>query len=349
MDSSTQSGAPSSQPPPPASGALAAASPQLSHEALEDFAHRANQQIGFHDQQIRNQGGVIAQLRSEIHVLAEGQQVLADAQAHLERQEKTFTDDQQRRLIEFLTYKPTSEQQMQLFAAFAAWHATEPRLRENRQTEYTTKKTGAVVKYGWADLASVIATGQTAGAMGLFALTRQELDDNGTPVVTGYLIHSGGGCISSGPVPFYPSDNDNPGQAHAAGLTTCRRLALQMVLGLAAERDDDFNAPGDSQPRQARQGNGPQQQPVRTIATPLRTAAGPAGATHRGPADAVRQGPPPGWISKDDRRALEQEMTDPAITPERFQEIESKLLAADQLAKKSVPAPHGNVQEGNAP
>ena len=331
MDPSSQPGAPA---PPQSSGAQAPASPQLSHRALEDFAQRANQQIGSHDQQIRNQGAVIAQIRSEI-------QVLADAQAHIEpsRQDKPFTDDQRRRLIEFLNYEPTAEQQMQLFAAFAAWHATEPRLKENRQTEYLTKK-NALVKYGWADLASVIATGQTAGAMGLFALTRQELDDNGTPVVTGYLIHSGGGCISSGPVPFYSSDNDNPGQAHAAGLTTCRRLALQMVLGLAAERDDDFNAPGNSQPRQARQGDGPQQQPVRTVTTPSRTVAGPAGGSQRGPAAAVRQGPPPGWINKDNRRALEQELTDPAITPQRYQEIEAKLLAASQLANKAAaPSP----------
>jgi hypothetical protein len=116
-----------------------------------------------------------------------------------------------------------------------------------------------------------------------------------------------------------------------------------MVLGLAAERDEDFNAPGDSQPRQARQGKGLQQQPLRTIATPLRTAAGPASATQRSPAAAVRQGPPPGWISKDDRRALEQELTDPAIAPERFQEIEAKLLAADQLAKNAAAASQGNA------
>jgi hypothetical protein len=335
MDSSTQSGAPSPQPPPPASGAQAAASPQLSHKALEDFAHRANLQIGSHDQQIRSQAAVIAQIRSEI-------QVLAEAQAHLERQEKTFMDDQRRRLIEFLNYEPECEQQMQLFAALAAWHATEPRLVENRQAEYTTKK-GQTVSYGYADLASVIATGQSAAAMGLCAITRQELDDNGTPVVTGYLIHSGGGCISSGPVPLYIGESDRRGQAHAAGLTTCRRLALQMVLGLAAERDDDFNAPGDSQPRQARQGNGPQQQPVRTVTTPPRTAAGPAGGSQRGPAAVVRQGPPPGWISKDDRRALEQELTDPAIAPERFQEIEAKLLAADQLAKNAAAASQGNA------
>jgi hypothetical protein len=331
----TQPGAPPPQPPPPTSGAPAAASPQLSHRALEDFAHRANLQIGSHDQQIRNQGAVIAQIRSEI-------QVLAEAQAHLERQEKTFTDNQRRRLTEFLNYEPTAEQQLQLFVAFAAWHATEPRLVENRQAEYLTKK-GATISYGYADLASVIATGQSAAAMGLCAVTRQELDDNGTPVVTGYLIHSGGGCISSGPVPLYIGESDRRGQAHAAGLTTCRRLALQMVLGLAAERDDDSNAPGDSQPRQARQGNGPQQQPVRTVTTPSRSVAFPAGAPQRGPAAAVRQGPPPGWISKDDRRALEQELTDPAITPERFQEIESKLLAADQLAKNAAAASQGNA------
>jgi hypothetical protein len=343
MDSSTQSGAPSPQPPPPASGAPAAASPQLSHRALEDFAHRANQQIGSHDQQIRNQAAVIAQLRSEIQVLAEAQA----QHDQTSRQDQVFKDDQRRRLIEFLNYEPECEQQMQLFAALAAWHATEPRLVENRQAEYTTKK-GGTISYGYADLASVIATGQTAGAMGLFPLTRQELDDNGTPVVTGYLVHSGGGCISSGPVPLFikeavEGEIDRRGQAHAAGLTTCRRLALQMVLGLAAERDDDFNAANDTQPRQARQSRDPQQQPVRTVTTPSRSAAGPAGATQRAPSAAVRQGPPPGWISKDDRRALEQELTDPAITPERSQEIEAKLLAADQLAKNAAAASQGNA------
>lgn len=335
MNPSSQPGAPSPHPPPPSPGAQATASPPLTPKALEDFAQRANQQIGVHDQQIRNQGAVIAQIRSDI-------QVLAEAQAHIERHEKVFTDDQRRRLIEFLNYEPTAEQQMQLFTAFSAWHATEPRLVENRTAEYATKK-GGMISYGYADLAGVIATGQTAAAMGLCALTRQELDDNGTPVVTGYLIHSGGGCISSGPVPLYMGESDRRGQAHAAGLTTCRRLALQMVLGLAAERDDDFNAPGNSQPRQARQGAGLQQQPVRTITTPSRTVAGSAGGSQRGPAAAVRQGPPPGWISKDDRRGLEQELMDPAITPERFQEIEAKLLAADQLANKAAAPPPSNA------
>jgi hypothetical protein len=241
----------------------------------------------------------------------------------------SFRDDQRRRLIEFLGYQPTAEQQMQLFVAFSAWHATLPRLVENRQAGYTTKK-GQLVEYGYADLAGVIATGQSAAAHGLSAITRQELDDQGGPVITAYLVHSGGGTISSGPVPLFIGDSDRRGQAHAAGLTTCRRLALQMVLGLAAERDEDFNANTETGPRQQGSGSAggrrvasPQQRPSSSSSQPTRTV----------------QGPPPGWISKDERRALEQELMDPAITPERFAEVEAKLLAADQLAKKAAAGP----------
>lgn len=238
-------------------------------------------------------------------------------------------DDQGRRLVEFLGYQPTVEQQMQLFTAFAAWHATAPRLTENRSAEYTTKK-GQLVSYGYADLAGVIATGQSAAAHGLGSISRQELDDFGDPVVTAYLVHSGGGAITSGPVPLFIGDSDKRGQAHAAALTTSRRLALQMVLGLAADRDDDWNASSETQPRQtaSRAAAG------RTVATPQRrpadTGARPTGTV---------QGPPPGWLSKDERRSLEQELLDPAITPERFQAIEEKLLAADQLGKKAAAAP----------
>ena len=231
-------------------------------------------------------------------------------------------DDQERRLIEFLGYKPTVEQQMPLFAALAEWHATEPRLTENRQAEYQTKK-GGTISYGYADLAGVIATGQGAAAYGLVATTRQEIDDFGDPVVTAYLVHSGGGAITSGPVPLFMGESDRRGQAHAAALTTARRLALQMVLGLAAERDDDFNASSETSPRQqaTKPAGG------RTVATPQRRQGGTTAQQARTVA-----GPPPGWLSKDDRRKLEQEVMDPAITPERFAEIEAKLIAADQLA-----------------
>ena len=239
-------------------------------------------------------------------------------------------DDQGRRLVEFLGYRPTVEQQMQLFAAFAEWQATAPRLTENRQAEYQTKK-GGTISYGYADLAGVIATGQSGAAHGLGAITRQELDDFGDPVITAYLVHSGGGAITSGPVPLFMGDSERRGQAHAAALTTARRLALQMVLGLAAERDDDHNATGEAAPRQ---------QPTRQ--------AGARNVATAQPARAV-QGPPPGWLSKDERRKLEQELMDPAITPERFQEIEEKLHAADNLANRAAAPPAGPAQAGAGP
>ncbi len=249
----------------------------------------------------------------------------AELRSHLQQAQggqAVTRDDQGRRLEEFLGYRPTVEQQMQLFTAFAAWQATSPRLSENRSAEYTTKK-GQLVSYGYADLAGVIATGQTAAAHGLGAITRQELDDFGDPVITAYLVHSGGGAITSGPVPLFIGDSDKRGQAHAAALTTARRLALQMVLGLAAERDDEFNASSETAARQQpSRPSGP-----RTAATPQRRPVQPTAQ----PARTV-QGPPPGWISKEERKALEQELTDPNITPERFAQIEAKLIAADQLA-----------------
>lgn len=246
-----------------------------------------------------------------------------------------ITDDPRRRLIEFLGYEPSSQQQLELFTAYAAWHATNPKLVENRMAEYRTKK-GDVVTYGYADLAGVIATAQTAAPFGLCASTRQEFDDNGHPIVTGYLVHASGGAISSGPVPLFTADSDRPGQAHAAGITICRRLALQMAIGLAAERDDDFNSSNETAP--VARGPGRPATPTRpsgdrTMANPPRRVSD---ATAR-PATTTRvQGPPPGWLSKEERAALEQELMDPNITPERFQQIEEKLLAAKQSATSTA-------------
>lgn len=264
----------------------------------------------------------------------------ADLRTRLDSQRGTSagTDDPRRRLVEFLGYEPSSQQQIELFTAYAAWHATQPRLQENRSAEYTTKK-GQTVSYGYADLAGVIATAQGAAAHGLSAFTRQEFDDNGHPIVTGYLVHSGGGAISSGPVPLFVGDSERRGQAHAAGLTTCRRLALQMVLGLAAESDDDFNSSTETSPAS----RGAAARPAATAHRPSgeRPLANPprrvGDATAR-PAATTRQGPPPGWLSKEERTALEQELMDPAITPQRFQEIEERLLAAKQTAS---PGPAG--------
>lgn len=266
----------------------------------------------------------------------------ADLRSRLEAQQRgvgiSIPDDPARRLREFLGYGPSPEQQIELFTAYAAWHATEPKLQENRSAEYVTKK-GQTISYGYADLAGVISAAQSAAAHGLCALTRQEFDDNGHPIVTGYLVHSSGGAISSGPVPLFVGESDRRGQAHAAGLTTCRRLALQMVLGLAAERDDDFNSSAETSPARG-SGTRPTAAPPRPsgerpMANPPRRVVD---ATAR-PAATTRQGPPPGWLSKEERAALEQELMDPAITPQRFQEIEERLLAAKPTATAGPATP----------
>jgi hypothetical protein len=218
------------------------------------------------------------------------------------RSDASPTDDPHRRLVNCVGYTPTLQQQIELFAALAKWQATSPSLHENKCADYKTKK-GATVRFGWADLAQIIAVAQTAAPFGLVALTRQEFDDQGHPVITGYLVHVNGGAICSGPVPLYvEEETDRRGQAHSGGLTTARRLALQMVLGLAAQEVEQ-----------------PQKAVRQTPETSLRRAEGGPGRL---------QGPPPGWLNKAERMGLERELSDPSTTPARRAEVESRLQAA---------------------
>jgi len=251
-------------------------------------------------------------------------EAMRTAFGELRQEVRDGRDDQPRRLVEFLGYKPTLPQQLDLFKALAAWHATNPTLTENRSAKYTTKRE-ASVSFGWADLAQVMQVAQTAATFGLCAVTHTELDDTGAPIVTGYLIHISGGAIGGGPVPLYVDDkSDRPGQAHAAGLTTARRLALQLVLGLAEARADDAagNGPGASKTASRSQVGPAAADPQRRRAEPPARPAGAGGDVQTSP-----KGPPPGWLSKEQRLALEGEMKDTAIRPERLQEIESKLAA----------------------
>jgi hypothetical protein len=223
-------------------------------------------------------------------------------------------DDQRRRLVEFLGYEPTLSQQVELFKAFADWHATGPALTNDSSAKYKTKN-GATVSFGWASLAQVIQVGQTAAQSGLFPVTRTELDDTGHPIVTGYLLHISGGAIGGGPIPFFvDDDSERPGQAHAGGLTSARRLALKLVLGLDEPKADDVAAGAAS-----------------STSSTARPRSGPALA------DPPRQGPPPGWLSRDQRRALEAELRDSSITPQRFQEIEAVLQAAANSVRSTPP------------
>lgn len=319
MDSSTPTGPPVDPVAPPPADPITQTVLDLADRLAAQEADTASRFEGVRD--------AFGDLRSEVRKRLES----------LRAPDSNITDDPRRRLIEFLGYEPSAQQQIELFTAYAAWHATEPKLQENRTAEYVTKK-GQTVSYGYADLAGVISTAQTAAPFGLCAFTRQEFDDNGHPIVTGYLVHTGGGATTSGPVPLFVGESDRRGQAHAAGLTTCRRLALQMVIGLAAERDDDFNTSSETSApaRSAMRPPGPPRPGGdRTTAMPPRRVGD---ATAR-PAAPTRPGPPPGWLSKEQRTALEQELMDPAITPARFQEIEERLLAAKQTVTSGGAGP----------
>lgn len=320
MDSIPHTGSPPDQAPP----ASQEASDPIT-QSLIDLADRLASVEVNTETRFDAVRSAFADLRSELRKGQESPQGSASK----------LIDEPRRRLLEFLGYTPTIPQQTELFKAYASWHATEPKLQENRTADFETKKGGKVV-YSYADLAAVILASQSAARFGLCAFSRQELDDTGTPIVTGYLVHIDGGAISLGPVPLFVGSSERPGQEHSKALTTARRLALQMAIGLAAERDDDFNASSENlAPGRAagRPSGSPLPAGERNTLTPPRRVVN---ATAR-PAAPIRQGPPPGWLSKEERTALEQELMDPAITPTRFQEIEEKLLAAKHAVTSGGP------------
>lgn len=240
-------------------------------------------------------------------------------------------------------YKPSMEQQMELFKALAEWQFTLEPLSHNRTAKFATKgddgRPGVEVSYGYADLAAVLQQARTGGKFGI-STTCQIIRTANTEISLVVLaLHSGGGALSSGP--FSPSQDGNrlssANQKKGGALTTARRLLTQAVMGLAAEGEDtDFNPQEQTGQRSrapARPASAPG--PARTVGAP-RPAGAPAGA-----APVERKGPPPGWISKEERQKLEAELEAGNYTPERFSEIEAKLAAADaanaQLAAKSQP------------
>lgn len=308
-------------------------SPRLSQQALEDFAHRANRQIGFHEQQLRNQEAVIAQLSSQLQVLAEAQA----SQGSTSQKPPEQLLEELCSVERIFGYKPSMEQQLGAFAALAEWQATAGELLPNRHPDFKAEN-GTRVKYDYADLSAMLLYVRPAAAYGL-SVTFPLVFWQGQIVVVAYMLHKGGGILSSGPfIPDLKAGKGTRNQSVAGGVTAAKRIALMAVAGIAsAGEDTDFNPPErdeSSDPRSQqgagyRGGNrGQGQRPA------ARRGAGPT-STSRAP---VHTGPPPGWLSKDDRKKLEAEIQDPNITPERFQEIEAKLIAADQLAQRTAAA-----------
>lgn len=309
----------------------APASPKLSQKALEDFAHRANQQIGILTQQSRSQEAVIAHLSSQLQVLAEAQ---AGQGGAVRPPEEVL--EQLCSVERIFGYKPSMDQQLGAFAALAEWQATAGELLPNRHPDFVSNE-GTRVKYDYADLSAMLLYLRPAANFGL-SVTFPLVFWQGQIVVVAYMLHRGGGILSSGPfIPDLKAGKGTRNQSVAGGVTAAKRIALMAVAGIAsAGEDTDFNPPERDEsggPRSQkgagyRTGNrGQGQRPA------ARREAAPT--TSKAP---VHTGPPPGWLSKEDRKKLVEEIQDPTISPERFQEIEAKLIAADQLAQRTAAA-----------
>lgn len=324
-------------------GATPGQSPQASPggEQAQAKPHAWNEAAKALHQGLSAQAAVITSQGSRLDVLAEVVTRMEDELVALRDQEAAGRPDPFS-VEAIIGYKPSMEQQMQLFKALAEWQFTLEPLAHNRTAKFSTKaddergKIAQEVSYGYADLAAVLQQARTGGKFGI-STTAQIIRTANTNDISMVVLalHSGGGALSSGP--FSPSQDGNrlssANQKKGGALTTARRLLTQAVLGLAAEGEDtDFNPQENTGQRQRAAPRPPSGQgTARTVGGPR-----PAGAAGAQP---ERKGPPPGWLSKEDRAKLDAEIEAGNYTPERFAEIECLLVAADhanaQLANKT--------------
>jgi hypothetical protein len=199
-------------------------------------------------------------------------------------------------------HRPSVEQQMQLFAAFAEWQATCPEFTKDQVATVTSQRTGGSYTYAFADLGSTVNLAHSASKHGLSTYQVCIMQAR-QPFVRAYLVHQAGGFIyADAPIYARASEGDRRGQDWAGGFTFARRYALWAVLGIAPLEEDEDNNPGPVQRTSTRE---PAPAPVRpnapapvrsatstTITSRARPPEGPSvpGAGHSGAQPAA-----PGW------------------------------------------------------
>lgn len=129
-------------------------------------------------------------------------------------------------------------QRAALYAALAKWQAGVSNPGKD-QTARVKLKSGGTMSYSYTSLAGLLKVAHTVGAFGL-AVRFEQRNIDGRPYVEAVLCHEEGGEVSSGPVRLEIDSNAllNGSQNVARANTSARRLALQMVLGLASTDDD---------------------------------------------------------------------------------------------------------------
>lgn len=122
-----------------------------------------------------------------------------------------------------------------LAGALAKAQAAFPPIPRDKEVEVKTK-TGGTYTFKYAPLDTIIAA--VRGPLSENGLAFSQLLDGGDLVTV--LLHSSGETLT-GRTPL-PHSNGDTVQQYGSAVTYVRRYALQAVLGIAAEEDDDGNA-----------------------------------------------------------------------------------------------------------
>lgn len=120
-----------------------------------------------------------------------------------------------------------------LAAALAKAQTQFPTIKRDKKVTVQSKKTGSSYSFSYAPLESVLEA--TRGPLAANGLAIVQMLDSGALVTT--LLHESGAYLS-GRIDL-PQVEDMQGLGSA--ITYLRRYAIQAVLGIAAEEDDDGN------------------------------------------------------------------------------------------------------------
>lgn len=131
-------------------------------------------------------------------------------------------------------YRPEAHALGPLAAALAKAQMAFPTIVRDKRVTVTSKKTGGSYSFTYAPLDSILAA--VRAPLAANGLVLVQMLDGGHLVTT--LLHDSGGFLSGRvELPMLTDDIQGLGSA----ITYLRRYAIQAVLGIAAEDDDDGN------------------------------------------------------------------------------------------------------------
>jgi hypothetical protein len=151
-----------------------------------------------------------------------------------------------------LNEKLDRPQHESLKAAVFAFQAEAPKLAKDKTAEVVSKRTGGKYTYKFTPLADIMAAIQSLLTKhGLVWSCAPGENEAGKPILDYELAHIASDAPKVGRMPLMLAEQSS--QAHGSALTYAKRQALEAVLNLVAEADDDGKAAskrptGDARP-----------------------------------------------------------------------------------------------------